>query len=262
VFGHHDQQVLAAIRVVETGLATVAGAALGGAVGLLGGAPLAIATGVSAGINGAFGGYRQSTTGAAPRGGSPLPRTPPGPGRDHAGQRPQPGQPRRAQGGVPRGLQPPAEPPCVRERARPCRRGFALAHGNVISNASTGRESLAEERRPFIDRHEGLHVWQSRIFGPIYQVVYVVWFAGAGPWSGPPPGRSSARSEDEEAVETAAYYDNPFEFWAYKARRPLGEQQRRAHPQVAPSQVAEEEGRGGRSRVARGVGRSGIRREG
>ena len=58
------------------------------------------------------------------------------------------------------------------------KRGFAVTHGNVISNASTGRDSLVEERRPFIDRHEGLHVWQSRIFGPIYQTVYVVWFAG------------------------------------------------------------------------------------
>ena len=47
------------LRLVETGLTTAAAAALGGAVGLIGGVPLAIAAGASAGLNGAFGGYRQ-----------------------------------------------------------------------------------------------------------------------------------------------------------------------------------------------------------
>ena len=96
------------------------------------------------------------------------------------------------------------------------KRGFAFTHGNVISNAATGHDTLADERRGFIDRHEGLHVWQNRIFGPLYQIVYVVWFvlgalvavATKAARRGAPPLR--------RLVETAAYYDNPFEYWAYR----------------------------------------------
>ena len=93
---------------------------------------------------------------------------------------------------------------------------YPLTHGNVISNAATGRDTLADDRIGFIDRHEGLHVWQNRIFGPVYQSVYVGWFLlGAvaavitkAARRGAPPLR--------RLVETAAYYDNPFEYWAYR----------------------------------------------
>ncbi len=201
---------------METGLTTVAGAALGGAVGLLGGVPLAIATGASAGLNGAFGGYRQvydwrraqgwlafaadSTWGllgttlgnvlnlanlAGRRSGY----------REDFSRR----QNRH-----------------VFERGAAMKRGFAFTHGNVISNASTGRGPLVEERRPFIDRHEGLHVWQSRIFGPVYQAVYVVWFAGGAVVGATAWALKREKPKMKKMVETAAYYDNPFEFWAYK----------------------------------------------
>ncbi|OFW63371.1 MAG: hypothetical protein A2135_01745 [Actinobacteria bacterium RBG_16_67_15] len=104
----------------------------------------------------------------------------------------------------------------VFERGACMKRGFAFTHGNVISNAATGHETLTDERRDFIDRHEGLHVWQNRIFGPIYQAGYVGWFllgalvamiAKAFRRNTPPLRR---------LVETAAYYDNPFEYWAYR----------------------------------------------
>jgi hypothetical protein len=95
-------------------------------------------------------------------------------------------------------------------------RGFAFTHGNVISNASTGRESLVEERRSFIDRHEGLHVWQNRIFGPLYQAVYVAWFAGGALVGAFTWALKKDKPRMKKLVETAAYYDNPFEFWAYK----------------------------------------------
>lgn len=201
---------------METGLTTVAGAALGGAAGLLGGVPLAIATGASAGLNGAFGGYRQvydwrrvqgwlafatdSTWGLLGTTLGNVLNLANSAGR-RSGYREDFSRRQNRQ---------------VFERGAAMKRGFALTHGNVISNASTGRESLVEERRPFIDRHEGLHVWQSRIFGPIYQAVYVVWFAGGAAVGATAWALKREKPKMKKMVETAAYYDNPFEFWAYK----------------------------------------------
>ncbi len=205
------------LRLVETGLTTAAAAALGGAVGLLGGVPLAIATGASAGLNGAFGGYRQVYDWRTAKGwfafaadstwgllGTTL-----GNALNLVNLAAQPS-----------GYRPDfsrRQNRHVFEKGAWLKRGFALTHGNVISNASTGRESLAEERRPFIDRHEGLHVWQNRIFGPLYQAVYVAWFAGgalvgAVTWA----LKKGDKPKMKKLVETAAYYDNPFEFWAYQ----------------------------------------------
>jgi hypothetical protein len=205
-----------ALRLAEAGLAAAGAAVLGGAVGLIGGVPLGIAAGTSAGLNGALGGYRQIYDWRAVKGwfafaadstwgllGTTL-----GnvlvvanlAGR-HPGYRPDFSRRQNRQ---------------VFEKGAFMRRGFAVTHGNVISNAAAGRESLIDEHRPFIDRHEGLHIWQSRIFGPIYQLVYVVWFAGgvlvgAATWA-----LKKDKPRLKRLVETAAYYDNPFEFWAYK----------------------------------------------
>jgi hypothetical protein len=202
-------------RLAEAGFATLAGAGLGAAVGLLAGVPLAVAAGVSAGLNGAFGGYRQvydwrhakgwfafatdSTWGLI---GTTL-------GNalnlanlaGKAGYRPDFSRRQNRH---------------VFERGACMKRRFAFTHGNVISNASTGREALVEERRPFIDRHEGLHVWQNRIFGPIYQVLYVAWFAGGALVGLATWALKRDKPTLQRLVETAAYYDNPFEFWAYK----------------------------------------------
>ena len=132
--------------VTETAL-TAAGAALGGALGLLGGIPLAVAAGVSAGVNGAFGGYRQVYDWRSAKGwfafaadstwgllGTTLGNALnlaniAGPG---AGYRPDFSRRQNRH---------------VFERGACMKRGFAFTHGNVISNAATGRESLAEERR-------------------------------------------------------------------------------------------------------------------
>jgi len=103
----------------------------------------------------------------------------------------------------------------VFDRGATLRRGFTFTLGNVVSNASTG-EGTPVDRQRLLDRHEGLHIWQSRAFGPLYQAVYLAWFvlglaAGLSTWvvRRGKPGLF-------RLVETAAYYDNPFEFWAYK----------------------------------------------
>jgi hypothetical protein len=204
-------------RYAEAIATATAGTGLGGTLGfLLAGWALAIPFGISAGINAAFGGYRQVYDWSGPKGwfalfsdstwaliGTTLGNvlnlvnvfTPTAGYRDDFSRR----QNRH-----------------VFEKGACMKRGFAFTHGCVISNASTGRETLVDERRSFIDRHEDLHIWQNRWFGPLYQGIYVVWFAagalvGVMTWivKRQPP-------KLQRLVETAAYYDNPFEFWAYK----------------------------------------------
>lgn len=205
-----------ALRLVETGLTTVAGAALGGTVGLLGGMPLAVAAGISAGLNGAFGGHRRvydwrsakgrfafltdSTWGLLGTAMGNVLNLANLAGR-RAGYRPDFSERQNRH---------------VFERGACLKRRFAFTHGNVISNAATGRESLVEERRPFIDRHEGLHIWQNRIFGPLYQAIYVAWFVGGALVGAVTWAVKREKPKLQRLVETAAYYDNPFEFWAYK----------------------------------------------
>ncbi|MDH3730463.1 MAG: hypothetical protein OES13_05005 [Acidimicrobiia bacterium] len=90
------------------------------------------------------------------------------------------------------------------------RRGFVWTVGNVVSNA---RPDDAR-RLKMLARHEGLHVWQHRILGPLYPLLYLVWMAAGGlagtaVWA-------FRRGSWWKTVETIAYYDNPFETWAYR----------------------------------------------
>ena len=55
------------------------------------------------------------------------------------------------------------------------KRGFRQTQGPVISNATCGRGDDMASHRNLIERHEGLHVWQQRWFGPLHPLVYVVW---------------------------------------------------------------------------------------
>lgn len=101
------------------------------------------------------------------------------------------------------------------------RKGFVFAQGNVISNAAGDHDLTADDRvslrrRLLLDRHEDLHVWQARWFGPLYAPLYVGAMVigalrGAVRW---------ARRRDHplwDHVEVGAYYENPFERWAYAA---------------------------------------------
>jgi len=98
------------------------------------------------------------------------------------------------------------------------RPGFTLAMGNVVSNAGGrvglhGVSSAVARRRHFVTAHEELHVWQNRWFGPVFQIVYVTWLIGGaivGTLAWP-----IVRGSWLNAVETIAYYNNPFEYWAY-----------------------------------------------
>ncbi len=94
------------------------------------------------------------------------------------------------------------------------RKGFAITLGNVIGGAG----DVAQPRRAkLITDHEDVHVWQARWFGPFYPLLYVGWMVlggvvGAVRWL-----IAQRRKGDSlfGTVETAAYFLNPFEWWAY-----------------------------------------------
>jgi len=90
--------------------------------------------------------------------------------------------------------------------------GFAFTQGNVISNAGQGGKGV---NASFIANHEELHITQSRIFGPLFQATYIVWAVG-GFIVGSIVWFFNTDEDYGSVIETAAYYDNPFEYWAYK----------------------------------------------
>jgi hypothetical protein len=90
--------------------------------------------------------------------------------------------------------------------------GFAFTIGNVISGAGNVD---SPRRRRLITDHEDVHVWQSRWFGPLYPVLYVVW-AGSAAAAGVVLWLVRGRRQPfAKVVESYAYYANPFEWWAY-----------------------------------------------
>ncbi|MDZ4828205.1 MAG: hypothetical protein SGJ13_17340 [Actinomycetota bacterium] len=101
----------------------------------------------------------------------------------------------------------------VYERGWSPRRRFAFTAGNVVTGAG---DPTNPRRRQLVERHEDLHVWQGRWFGPFYPALYAAWMAGgtvAGTWAW------ARRKEPSlfQAVERRAYYYNPFERRAYAA---------------------------------------------
>ncbi|MDF1596150.1 MAG: hypothetical protein P1T08_08640 [Acidimicrobiia bacterium] len=100
------------------------------------------------------------------------------------------------------------------------KRSFATTVGNVITNADglNGLDGASgPRRRLLIDRHEMLHVWQHRWFGPLFPALYGGW-AVVGAVGGLLVGLLTKRSV-AKAIFTIAYYDNPFEYWAYRRDR-------------------------------------------
>jgi hypothetical protein len=100
------------------------------------------------------------------------------------------------------------------------KRTFATTQGNVVSNARLGRTAPITDRHDLIERHEGLHVWQQRWFGPLFPLTYII-VGALGAVVGLLFGVFSRERRRRgvrigKLIETAAYYDNPFEIWAYR----------------------------------------------
>ena len=91
--------------------------------------------------------------------------------------------------------------------------GFAVTVGNVISNAALNSGVVYES---FIKNHEETHIWQERTFGPAMYAISAAWLVG-GAVVGTLVWLSDPSEDWYSLVNTAAYYDNPFEYWAYSA---------------------------------------------
>ncbi len=94
------------------------------------------------------------------------------------------------------------------------RKGFATTIGNVINGARA--DAITSPRRAkLVTDHEDVHVWQCRLWGPLFPILYVGWMV-AGAVVGVVVWVTRRRHERfGKVVETCAYYLNPFEWWAY-----------------------------------------------
>jgi hypothetical protein len=197
-------------ELVDAGLATAAGAALGAAAGGLGG--LALPGAIVGGLNGAISGRRQIYDWASPAGvaafvldstwslastASGLVAHAVGAVRGDPGYAPELSR-RRNRHVYRRGFQP--------------RRDFAITLGNVVNGAG----DLSRPRRTkLVTDHEHVHVWQARLFGPAFPVLYAGWMVG-GAVAGAMVWVAGRRDQPlGKIVESCAYYLNPFEWWAY-----------------------------------------------
>ena len=94
--------------------------------------------------------------------------------------------------------------------------GYALTVGNVISGAGPVENA---SRARLVHDHESVHVWQARLFGPLYLPLYGLWaglaaLVGIGVWV-----RRGRKEPMGKVVESCAYYMNPFEWWAYSRQQ-------------------------------------------
>jgi hypothetical protein len=82
---------------------------------------------------------------------------------------------------------------------------YAFTQGNVTSNLNGRHGDLLD--------HETLHVWQNRLFGPIFTLTYVAWMVvGAIVGIVASPFTDQSIGDD---IRDVAYLDNPWESWAY-----------------------------------------------
>jgi hypothetical protein len=77
--------------------------------------------------------------------------------------------------------------------------------GNVISNMNPTSTAL-------MNHHETLHLWQSRLFGPVWHATYAAWGIG-GAVGGGAVGLFSGNAMS--GAEAGGYTSNPFEYLAY-----------------------------------------------
>lgn len=93
------------------------------------------------------------------------------------------------------------------------KRDFAVTQGAVMS----GMQSAYGDNPPgsSLFRHEGTHVLQNRIFGPLFTLTYLGWMAVLLLPS-LIAGAASRLASVADAIQWWCYYDNPWEVWAYQ----------------------------------------------
>lgn len=95
------------------------------------------------------------------------------------------------------------------------RRGFALTVGTVVTGAGGVDGEITDRRRRLVERHEDVHVWQARLLGPMYPVLYALWFAGGSLFALARRFTANSSTRLGDDVDRYAYYRNPFEWHAY-----------------------------------------------
>ena len=96
------------------------------------------------------------------------------------------------------------------------RRNFAVTVGNVVSGAG---DTDDERRRSLVADHEEVHIWQSRMMGPLFPVVYLGWMVAMTPFA--VVGWAHRRLSGDRstslwaAIDKCAYWQNPLERQAY-----------------------------------------------
>ena len=96
---------------------------------------------------------------------------------------------------------------------------FSFTQGNVTSNLAGGVGGV--NSGPDYDallNHESLHIFQNRLFGPVYLITYGAWLIVGGVLGG--ILGIFASQPWTTSVEDVAYYDNLWETWAYKVKGP------------------------------------------
>lgn len=87
---------------------------------------------------------------------------------------------------------------------------FALTQGAVMSNL-TDPPSPPGQSHDTLYYHERTHVWQNRIFGPLFTLGSLVWMAV---WIVPALIGAIVK-KNINTVEALCYYNSPWETWAY-----------------------------------------------
>ncbi len=89
--------------------------------------------------------------------------------------------------------------------------GYAFTQGAVMSELSVG---VGKD----LYNHEYTHVWQNRIFGPLFVLSYVGWMAVTFIPSLIARALTKAVTLGE-AIERFTYFDNPWETWGYAVQK-------------------------------------------
>lgn len=85
--------------------------------------------------------------------------------------------------------------------------GFAVTQGATMSNM--GPSGPASD----LFRHENTHVWQNRVFGPLFTLTYLGWM---GVWALPGGVAGGVTGAGPfQGIEKWSYFNNPWEAWAY-----------------------------------------------
>ena len=87
--------------------------------------------------------------------------------------------------------------------------GYTTTLGNVNTSLGYGPGAV-----DILENHEAVHVWQSRLFGPLFTASYFGWLVGGG-LVGTGYWLFHPNQDFLSVITTTAYYDNPWEVWAY-----------------------------------------------